>query len=163
RALIDMDDAVARLDCLYHDRALLARKQARSRAFAEPYDWSLIVPRWDALLRGLRTRPARTKEPTPTRTLSWLTGTGTAPAAEGEGGPAPPPLPLLPNGVRATVTVLERRVGENAARVLGDAAHPERMLTIPVALPPVKRSAARVRSVGLVHLASARDVALFRK
>jgi glycosyltransferase involved in cell wall biosynthesis len=44
RALIDMDDAVHKLERLYRDRALLAAKAAAARQFAEAYDWEQVVP-----------------------------------------------------------------------------------------------------------------------
>ncbi len=58
RALLDVDDAAARLASLYEDRELLGERSARSRRFALGYGWDGIVDRWDALLRAARPRPA---------------------------------------------------------------------------------------------------------
>jgi glycosyltransferase involved in cell wall biosynthesis len=43
-ALIDIDDAVRRLDRLYHDRSLLRSRSQAARCFAESYNWDQIVP-----------------------------------------------------------------------------------------------------------------------
>jgi glycosyltransferase involved in cell wall biosynthesis len=50
RALIDMDDAVNKLETLYQDRQLLASKAQKSREFALSYDWECLVPQWEELL-----------------------------------------------------------------------------------------------------------------
>jgi hypothetical protein len=42
-ALIDVEQAVARLDRLYRDRALLKSKSEASRRFAESYSWSRLT------------------------------------------------------------------------------------------------------------------------
>jgi glycosyltransferase involved in cell wall biosynthesis len=50
RALIDIDDAVSKLERLYRDRQLLASKAQRAREFALPYDWEHLLPQWEELL-----------------------------------------------------------------------------------------------------------------
>jgi glycosyltransferase involved in cell wall biosynthesis len=51
RALIDIDDAVSKLDRLYHDRALLAAKAEQAHGFAQAYDWRRIISQWHDLLQ----------------------------------------------------------------------------------------------------------------
>ena len=51
RALIDIDDAVSKLEMLYHDRQLLASKAQKSREFALPYDWEHLIPQWEEVLQ----------------------------------------------------------------------------------------------------------------
>ncbi len=46
RALIDIDDAVSKLEKLYRNRELLACKAQGSREFALSYDWECVVPQW---------------------------------------------------------------------------------------------------------------------
>jgi hypothetical protein len=50
RALIDIDDAVSKLEMLYRDRQLLASKAHSAREFALPYDWEHLLPQWEELL-----------------------------------------------------------------------------------------------------------------
>jgi glycosyltransferase involved in cell wall biosynthesis len=49
-ALIDIDDAVNRLEQLYKDRSWLTAKSQAAERFAQSYDWTRIVPQWHALL-----------------------------------------------------------------------------------------------------------------
>jgi glycosyltransferase involved in cell wall biosynthesis len=49
-ALIDIDDAVSRLQCLYQDRQMLESKSRAAERFAAAYDWQRIVPQWHELL-----------------------------------------------------------------------------------------------------------------
>ena len=51
RALIDIDDAVSKLEKLYRDRQLLACKAQNSREFALSYDWEHILSQWEELLQ----------------------------------------------------------------------------------------------------------------
>ena len=51
RALIDIEDAVSKLEKLYQDRQLLASKAQMAREFALSYDWECIIPQWDELLQ----------------------------------------------------------------------------------------------------------------
>ncbi len=50
RGLIDIDEAVSKLERLYHDRQLLASKAQMAREFALPYDWEYLLPQWEELL-----------------------------------------------------------------------------------------------------------------
>jgi glycosyltransferase involved in cell wall biosynthesis len=50
RALIDIDDAVSKLEMLYRDRQLLASKAHSAREFALSYDWEHLLPQWEELL-----------------------------------------------------------------------------------------------------------------
>ena len=54
RALIDIEDAVNKLENLYQDRQLLASKAQMAREFALSYDWKCIIPQWDELLSQRR-------------------------------------------------------------------------------------------------------------
>ena len=56
RALIDVDDAAARLGRLYEDRALLSERSLQSHEFAQAYDWEHVVSSWDDLLGSLGRR-----------------------------------------------------------------------------------------------------------
>jgi glycosyltransferase involved in cell wall biosynthesis len=50
RGLIDIEDAVSKLEKLYRDRELLVSKAQKSREFALSYDWEYILPQWEELL-----------------------------------------------------------------------------------------------------------------
>ena len=49
-ALIDIDDAVSRLQRLYQDRPWLVSKSQAAARFAQSYDWTRIVAQWHDLL-----------------------------------------------------------------------------------------------------------------
>jgi hypothetical protein len=49
-ALMDIDDALARLEKLYRDQAFLAAKARRARDFALEYDWRHVVSAWHELV-----------------------------------------------------------------------------------------------------------------
>jgi len=53
RALIDVEDATAKLARFYHDRNLLQERSRRAREFALAYGWAGVVAQWDQLLRSL--------------------------------------------------------------------------------------------------------------
>src|SRR5262249_14131908 len=53
RGLIDIDDAVERLERYYQNRDLLQARSAQSRQFALSYGWEEIVDRWDRLLKSI--------------------------------------------------------------------------------------------------------------
>jgi glycosyltransferase involved in cell wall biosynthesis len=53
RALIDIEDAVAKLNNLYDDRLLLMERSRESAAFASRYDWNRVLDQWDELLRSV--------------------------------------------------------------------------------------------------------------
>jgi hypothetical protein len=62
-ALVDIDDAVARLERLYRDRKLLAAKGLIGRRFAEAHGWPSIILQWHEMLEKqvpfLRTKMSR--------------------------------------------------------------------------------------------------------
>jgi glycosyltransferase involved in cell wall biosynthesis len=49
--LINIEDAVSKLETLYRDRQLLACKAQKARDFAISYDWERIVLQWEELLQ----------------------------------------------------------------------------------------------------------------
>jgi hypothetical protein len=161
RGLIDVEDAVAKLARLYADRDRLRSKQIASRRFAQTYDWPNVISSWDALLREAvrRYRPqlraARTAHWT-----SWLPDADNASPMHSAAS-RDKPVAGLPQGVRATVQVVERRAGEFAADIVRDAARSDRALTIPVTLPSFQRDLAPSRRPGSVYLASDADVPAF--
>ena len=59
RALIDVDDAAARLVALYEDRDRLRDQSAQAHEFAKGYDWAKVVRMWDELLASIARSPAR--------------------------------------------------------------------------------------------------------
>jgi glycosyltransferase involved in cell wall biosynthesis len=61
RAMIDVDDAVARVARLYDDRDLLRERSAQSQEFARAYDWNNVVGMWDDLLASVGTRRPRAR------------------------------------------------------------------------------------------------------
>jgi len=52
RALVDIDDAVAKLERLYADRSLLRSKAQAARRFAEEYAWERVMRQWQDLLQS---------------------------------------------------------------------------------------------------------------
>lgn len=162
RALIDVDDAVGRLERLYRDPAMLAAKSQAARRFAEPYDWSRVVPQWDELLRSevprLRTR---VRQPTVASRLTLSPRSTEGPAAlviavRGI-------FPTLPESVQVSVNVVQSRAGELMTGVLRDASTFEHTLRIPVTLPPNDVRVAKSRVPGCVFLASERDAPVARR
>jgi glycosyltransferase involved in cell wall biosynthesis len=59
RALIDVDDAVAKLAHLYEDRDELRRRSERSREFSLGYGWDEVIAEWDRLLVSIAPRRLR--------------------------------------------------------------------------------------------------------
>ena len=59
RALIDVDDAVAKLAMFYDDRDLLAERSRQSAQFALAYDWNKVLDQWDELLRPMASHNRR--------------------------------------------------------------------------------------------------------
>lgn len=79
RALVDIPDAVEKLERLYRDRSLLARKSRAARRFAEAYSWDRIVGQWDEVLRAFVSRWQATardrdavREPAPATAIPGL-------------------------------------------------------------------------------------------
>jgi glycosyltransferase involved in cell wall biosynthesis len=59
RALIDVDDAVARLCALYDNRVLLRERSIQAREFAMTYGWDEVASQWDRLLHSVEERRQR--------------------------------------------------------------------------------------------------------
>ncbi len=129
-AFIDIEDAVSKLESLYHDRQLLASKAQQSREFALAYDWEYILPQWDELLRREVTRRRMNQR------LSSIPGT----PREDDG------VSDLASGERTASKVMEEVFQE---------ARPEHILRIPVTLPLAK---SKQRLPGYVYAASQCDV-----
>lgn len=134
RALVDIDDAVSKLEKLYRDRQLLTRKAQRAREFALSYDWGRILSQWEELLQ---------REVACRRTsLHFSTNVSGIPDdAHTEEG--------MSNFARS-----EHKAGELEAKLRQDM-QPERILRIPVTLPLAK---SKQRIPGYVYAASQCDV-----
>jgi hypothetical protein len=110
RALIDVDDAAARIGRLYDDRDALRHRSRQSHEFAQAYDWERVVSSWDDLLGSLGRR----------RRLP------AAPEAFHE--------ELLPSlgGASITVKRVERRFGHLEAAIMADARTRSSEVRLPV-------------------------------
>ncbi|MBL8186866.1 MAG: glycosyltransferase family 4 protein [Acidobacteria bacterium] len=181
RALIDIDDAVTRLENLYNDRQLLAAKSEASRQFAEKYDWSEIVPQWNDLLHreaprlrqnlrypassqitlGASANSANSSNFLPAELAAAVRSAMPAPRTAGRGNWFGATDEMA--GARITVNVTESKLGQLSAEVLLDAQAYERTLTIPVTLPPDEASPVKMRVTGCVYAASERDVPVIRE
>jgi len=134
RGLIDIKDAVSKLEKLYRDRELLASKAQSARDFALSYDWECLVPQWEELLQH---EIARRKT-----CLHFSTNaSGITSDPSGEEGSSD----LAPG---------EDKTGKLVAELLQEA-QLEHAIRIPVTLPLVK---SKQRVCGCVYVASARDV-----
>lgn len=157
RALIEIDDAVAKLERLYGDRELLRAKSEGSRRFAEAYDWGRITPQWHDLLQREIPR-LRNAMRYPTAATRFTVG------KRRDGGPAElatavrQVLPTPVENVRITVNVVESQAGQLTTEVFRDAQTFERALTIPATLPPVDLSLAKRRVTGCVYATGAGDI-----
>jgi glycosyltransferase involved in cell wall biosynthesis len=164
RALIDVDDAVSRLDRLYTDRGLLATKSAAARRFAEAYDWSRLLPLWSDLLEAALPSARRRMTQVPVSTL-WIRAAGGGTRVDG-GLPADVSRTLedvvrLPEGASAVVKVVASEAGRLAADVVRDgSAFAADELTMPVTLPSADPGLVDRRRRGCVHVASAMDAPL---
>ena len=162
-ALIDIDNAVGKLERLYRDRELLKSKSQAARRFAESYDWKHIVLRWHELLQRevphLRTTINRGKSPAP-RTIIRPRADQATSALPRAGRRA---CTKLPEGMQAMINKLESIGGHVSAAILRDMSNTEGAFTIPVALPPTDPALVGRRVIGRVYLASACDIPVFRK
>ncbi|HWS84589.1 MAG TPA: glycosyltransferase family 4 protein [Ktedonobacteraceae bacterium] len=138
RALIDIDEAVSKLETLYRDRALLARKAQSGPEFALSYDWQRIVSQWDELLQ--REVPRRR-----TSLLSSAQASGIPSNSHGE---------ECPSDLVREEPPLELKTSKLVADPFEDV-QLERTLTIPVTLPLAK---SKPRICGCVYVASQCDV-----
>ena len=137
RALIDVEDAVRRLERLYDDSRELDERSRRARNFALGYDWQRIIADWD--VDGRRRRIARIP---PSRVVP-LAQLG----------------PSLPYGVdrsAVNVRVVERQLGRLESRILADTCDHYSDVRIPVVLADWTASGVRVaRRAGYIGLVRA--------
>jgi len=159
RALVDIDDAVEKLERLYVDRELLAERSAASARFAQGYDWERIVPQWQELIQreGARLRMKARYAGSVSRVTLGARGDG---AGNTLARTLRSALPDLPDGVRVTVDVVENKAGQLTGEVLRDAWSSDHCLTIPVTLPAT--DSARRRVIGCVYVAGPDDVPVLR-
>jgi glycosyltransferase involved in cell wall biosynthesis len=162
RALIDVDDAVQRLEALYRDRHALAVKARNARRFAEAYEWGRVVPQWHELLQRevprLRQKVAR---PAPTARIRLHAHTVEGPRDAACAVRAA--LPALYDGVQVTLNIVEGKAGQLTAEVFRDALASRQSLTIPVTLPSADPALAEERVTGCVYLAGPADVPVVRQ
>lgn len=135
RGLMDREAAVAALNALYADPALLAEKSRQSREFALGYTWDRIAAEWERLLHQA---PAR-RPPARARLITWRAGEEPLPVQglppEVQGAVAETLAPLPP-GVEVSLRLAERRAGEVSAQIRQEAFRRGDELSIPVRLPP---------------------------
>jgi glycosyltransferase involved in cell wall biosynthesis len=119
RALIDVDDAVAKLARLYDDRNELRRRSEHSREFARGLGWEQIVGQWDALLASIA--PRRMRRPGP----AWWFRDRREPMVERQ--------LLTTDGTSVTVRMVKREFGRLEAAIGADArgASDVRLPTVP--------------------------------
>jgi hypothetical protein len=162
RAMIDLNDAVAKIEALYRDRERLARKSEESTRFAQQYDWKRIVPRWHELLERELSRlrnKARYAQVVSRVTIGSRQDGPPTPAIAGDLNKAVrAAFTGLPEGATVTVNVVESKLGELAVDVLRDAATHEQELRIPVTLPSPDPALVEHRTTGCVYAASQSDV-----
>jgi glycosyltransferase involved in cell wall biosynthesis len=159
-ALVDIDDAVNKLQRLYWDRSLLETKSKACRRFAEAYDWKRIVSRWHYLLHrevprlrraiGQRHNDASLrKKPLRRKAANLIT--------------LPKTRRGLSRPVRQIIEKLESIGGHLSAEILRDMSNFDTTFTLPVTLPPTSQKLVRERVAGRIYLASQSDVVVFRK
>jgi hypothetical protein len=134
RGLIDIDDAVNKLERLYRDRLLLASKAQMARAFALPYDWEHLLPQWEKLLLREVSRK-RMNSLTPVHVSAT-------------------PSELYEEESSSNLTHTEHKTDELETDLSEDM-QPEYTIRIPVTLPLVK---SKQRLPGYVYVASQCDV-----
>jgi glycosyltransferase involved in cell wall biosynthesis len=157
RALIDVDDAVQRLEALYRSHDLLVEKSRAARHFAEAYDWRRVVPQWHELFqREVPRLRHKVSRPAPTSRIRLLAHEAEGPRETARAVRAA--LPALFDGVQVTLNVVESKAGQLTAEVFRDALTSRQALTIPVTLPTADTALARERVTGCVYLAGAADV-----
>jgi Glycosyl transferases group 1 len=119
RALIDVDDAVAKLARLYDDRDELRVRSVRSREFAEGLGWDDIVGQWDSLLGSIGPRRIRPGG------AAWWVRDRREPVVEQQ-------LPTA-DGSSVTVRMVKREFGRLEAAIGADArgASDVRLPTVP--------------------------------
>jgi glycosyltransferase involved in cell wall biosynthesis len=158
-ALIDIDEAVGRLDRLYQDRRLLEMKSKASSRFAESYDWEHVLTKWHELLmcEVARRRPSHVGRRSNSREESGHSirarDTGSRQARSG--------TRQLRNVSQASTEEMKRR-GKSLGDVARDGLSRGSLFTIPVTLAPAIRKLSPVRVTGRVYLATAADKEVFR-
>ena len=134
RGLIDIKDAVSKLEKLYQDRELLTSKAHSAHDFALSYDWEDIVPQWEELLQREVTHRKTSLRPS-------AKASGILCDFRGENGLSDP-------------SPGEHKAHRVAAELLQDV-QLERAIRIPVTLPLAK---SKQRVSGCVYVASQLDV-----
>ncbi len=136
RGIIDIEDAVSKLEKLYRNRELLACKAQKAREFALTYDCRSIVSQWESLLE---------QEVTHRRTSlgfrANVSGIGSDPCGE---------------ELSSDFEPGERKESKLVAELLQEA-QLECAIRIPVRLPLVK---SKQRVSGCMYVASQRDVSI---
>lgn len=160
RALIDIDDAVKKLDRLYYDRALLRSQSKAAHKFAEPYGWRRIIPQWDELLTREVPRLRKTagaRKSALTRLLVSQRGKSKKSSS----------IKLnqhhrWPADIKATIDDLENSGDVLAAEMFRDCRAFRSSFTFPVT-PQLLNNGSPARIAGRVYLAGAADVPVFLK
>jgi glycosyltransferase involved in cell wall biosynthesis len=116
RALLDIDDAAAKLLRLAREPDLRADLSRRARAFAVGYAWDGLIDRWDSLLRSA---PVRLRAAPPCATERSATIAALAPASA-----------RWP-GATISVKFVERTAGALEAMIKADARAQGKDVTIP--------------------------------
>jgi glycosyltransferase involved in cell wall biosynthesis len=121
RALIDVDDAVAKLVRLYECREELRSRSERSRKFALGFGWEGVIADWDRLLVSIA--PRRQRPPG----AAWWTRDRGEPMIEQE--------LLATEGTSITVRMVQREFGRLESSIGADArgASDVRLPTVPSA------------------------------
>jgi glycosyltransferase involved in cell wall biosynthesis len=146
RALINVNEAAAKLALFYEDRNLLRYRSSKSRQFAEAYGWESVLNQWDALLRSIAHRRHRVRA-VPERTQSVEKF---APSLVPKG-----------SGISVTMKVVDREFGRLEASIMADARNRFSDVRIPAAPPHCKVASVCVpRRPGYTGLAAA-DYAIF--
>lgn len=119
RALIDVDDAVAKLGRLYDDPNQLRQCSEDARTFATGLGWEEIVGQWDALLASIG--PRRLRRPGP----AWWSRDREEPVVEQQ--------LLATDGASITVRMVKREFGRLEASIGADSrgASDVRLPTVP--------------------------------
>lgn len=133
RYLISRESAVEALEKLYYDQRLLAECSRLSRAFALSYNWDDVVDQWEHLLKNAPPR----RKPVRSRTINWVGGEKKQelrdlPAAVS--GAVSETFTSLPQGVRLSIHMAERRQGEVSSEIYKEAFVHGDELSIPVRL-----------------------------
>ncbi len=168
RAFVDVDDAVARLEEFYRDRARLRQSSLQARRFAEGYDWSNVLPQWDRILQRSAAQKAAARRSStpllhtvaighPASTSAWHRPLADSDTTTSVQRAVRTSLASVPAGVSLTLKVGEQRVGE-LARLVFDDARGERgspRLRVPIVQTEARAGPLQARRPGLVYLGPA--------